>query len=46
MDVKTVVVKGIPVLVWKRLKLRALERDQTLQSILVQAIEAYLTKAA
>jgi hypothetical protein len=46
MNIMTIVVKGVPVEVWKRLKIHAIEQDRTLQDEIVIAIQAYLDRAA
>ena len=46
METKPVIVRDVPVDLWKRLKLRAIEDDHTLQVAVVRAIQAYLERAA
>lgn len=46
MPTKQIVVREIPVDLWKRLKLHAVDKNQTIQTTLVQAIEAFLQRAA
>lgn len=42
---KQVVVKAIPIDLWRKLKLRAVEEDSTLQATLAKAIQRYLESA-
>ncbi len=46
MTTKPVVVRAIPIDLWKQLKIRALEQDQTVTDALIQAIRNYLQSAA
>ena len=46
MPTKQIVVREIPVDLWKRLKLHAVGKNETLQTTLVKAIENYLESAA
>lgn len=41
-ETKQVVVKAIPIDLWRKLKLRAVEEDSTLQATLAKAIQQYL----
>jgi hypothetical protein len=42
MEKRTILVRAIPVALWKRLKIRAVSDDETLGTTLVKAIEKYL----
>lgn len=44
-ETKQVVVKAIPIDLWRKLKLRAVEEDATLQATLAKAIQRYLESA-
>jgi len=41
-ETKQVVVRDIPVDLWRQLKIRAIAEDRTLQATLTKAIEHYL----
>ncbi len=42
MEEKQIVVRRVPVALWKRLKIRAVEEGRTLQELVAVAIERYL----
>ena len=46
MSTMQIVVRKIPIDLWKQLKIRAVEDNLTLQDALVKAIETYLQRAA
>lgn len=46
MDTTQIVVRKVPVELWKQLKIRAVKDNLTLQDALVKAIQTYLQRAA
>jgi hypothetical protein len=46
METKQIVVRQIPIALWKKLKIKAAIEDDTLQCALAKAIEQYVEKSA
>jgi hypothetical protein len=42
---KSIVVKRIPIELWKRLKIKAVTEDRTIQAVVADAIQRYLESA-
>jgi hypothetical protein len=46
METKQIVVRAVPVDLWKQFKIRAVQDNRTIQDALVKALETYLNQAA
>ena len=46
METKQIVVREVPVDLWRAFKIRAVQDNQTIQDALVKALQTYLSQAA